>query len=396
MTGLERGAAKTINFGKIYGIGIRSFATQLGKPLAEAQRIYEQYDRELPYISQLDKLCRRQACRQGYITLYDGARRHFDRFAPGGKWQKGAGPCSLEEAQERLKDPEHPWYRRGPLYRADIRTALNALIQGSAARHTKLWMRACWREGVVPLLQMHDCLDCSVSSREQAEVVARLGEEAVQLDLPMRVDVKFGRNWGNAKHSWEELHQSTSSAKTAATPAAIPTPKINGHTSPLVPTTTIAVPAATITHEEPETLDERLASIALADLIGERPLNGKIACPFHEDDTPSLHVYSDHYHCFGCGAHGGHLDWLREVEGLSADAAIDVIFHWRGRTFSPRRDDDARTLKLALALSRRCRPMSRCVSIRAAHSDPANGCLVCSRFIRTSRATSRPAFTASL
>ena len=33
---------------------------------------------------------------------------------------------------------------------------MNALIQGSAAQHTKLWMRACWREGIVPLLQMHD------------------------------------------------------------------------------------------------------------------------------------------------------------------------------------------------------------------------------------------------
>ena len=33
------------------------------------------------------------------------------------------------------------------------------MIQGSAARHTKLWMRACWREGIVPMLQMHDALD---------------------------------------------------------------------------------------------------------------------------------------------------------------------------------------------------------------------------------------------
>ena len=41
---------------------------------------------------------------------------------------------------------------------------MNALIQGSAARHTKLWMRACWREGIVPLLQMHDALACSVAS----------------------------------------------------------------------------------------------------------------------------------------------------------------------------------------------------------------------------------------
>jgi hypothetical protein len=66
-------------------------------------------------------------------------------------------------------------------------------------------MLACWREGVVPLLQLHDCLDCSVSSRDQAELVARLGCEAVQLDVPMRVDLKFGRNWGDAKHTWEEL-----------------------------------------------------------------------------------------------------------------------------------------------------------------------------------------------
>lgn len=32
----------------------------------------------------------------------------------------------------------------------------------------------------------------------------------------------------------------------------------------------------------------------------------KVRCPFHEDHTASLHFYynEDHYHCFGCGAHG--------------------------------------------------------------------------------------------
>jgi DNA polymerase I-like protein with 3'-5' exonuclease and polymerase domains len=58
---------------------------------------------------------------------------------------------------------------------------------------------------VVPLLQMHDALECSVSSREQAELVAHIGEGAVQLNVPMRVDVKFGHSWGDAKHRWEEL-----------------------------------------------------------------------------------------------------------------------------------------------------------------------------------------------
>jgi Protein of unknown function (DUF1403)/DNA polymerase family A len=88
--------------------------------------------------------------------------------------------------------------------RAETHKAMNALIQGSAARHTKLWMRACWREGIVPLLQMHDALDCSVASPELAERVAQLGREAVTLEVPLQVDLKFGRSWGDAKHTWED------------------------------------------------------------------------------------------------------------------------------------------------------------------------------------------------
>ena len=206
LTSLKRKAAKGVNFAYIYGAGVEKLAEMIGVPVAEAKHILNQYERQLPFLRQLSDVCERQACNPGYIVLYDGARRHFDKFAPADKWQKGAGPCSLEEARARLRDPNHPWYKRGPLYRADTHTALNALIQGSAARHTKLWMRAVWREGIVPLLQMHDALECSVSSREQAELVARLGEEAVQLDVPMRVDLKFGRSWSDAKHtSWEEL-----------------------------------------------------------------------------------------------------------------------------------------------------------------------------------------------
>jgi len=362
ITALERASAKAVNFAKIYGAGVRKFALMIGKPLQEAQRIYAQYDRELPFLRQLSGIYTRRARSQGYISLYDGARRHFGRFAPGGKWQKGAGPCSLKEAQEWLKDPDHPWYRRGPLYRADTHTALNALIQGSAARHTKLWMRACWRENIVPLLQMHDCLDCSINSREQAELIARLGCEAVQLDVPMRVDLKYGRNWGDAKHTWAELQQSKPVLKKLSQQMAAPS-ELNGHIA--IPPTTIS--ALIIPNpEEPETLEKRLARIPLADLIGEKLIDGKIACPFHEDDTPSLHVYHDHYYCFGCHARGGHLDWLREVERLSPDAAIDVIFHWQGRTASMRRrdDDDLRTLRLALALWQAAKPIAGTPALR--------------------------------
>src|SRR5262249_1680716 len=94
-------------------------------------------------------------------------------------------------------------------YLTDAHKALNTLIQGSAARYTKRWMREVWRAGVVPMLQMHDSLDLSVSSPEQAEMVARLGEEVIKLEVPMVVDVKFGRTWADAEHTWSKLHAET-------------------------------------------------------------------------------------------------------------------------------------------------------------------------------------------
>jgi hypothetical protein len=209
MVGIERQSAKNTNFAKSFGAGVRKFAQMINKPENEARVLYERYDQELPFVSELSKLCERAARRDGYITLYDGARRHFNNFAPGGRWQKGLGPCADDEAIRRVNDRNHPWYRR-QLWRTDTHKAMNALIQGSAARHTKRWMLACWREGIVPLLQMHDSLDCSVWSPKQAEMVARLGCEAVTLEVPMRVDLAYGRNWGDAKHTWEELHAETS------------------------------------------------------------------------------------------------------------------------------------------------------------------------------------------
>jgi DNA polymerase I-like protein with 3'-5' exonuclease and polymerase domains len=357
LTGIERKSAKAVNFAKAFGAGVRKFAAMINKSESDARSLYQKYDRALPFVHQLSKACERTARRQGYLELYDGARRHWSDWVAWTDWTKGAGPCLREEAERRINDPEHPWYHKGPLHRADTHKAMNALIQGSAARHTKLWMRACWRQGIVPLLQMHDALECSVSSRKQAELVARLGGEAVQLDVPMRVDLKFGRNWGDAKHTWEELHPTAAPKKTATLTHTLP-PKINGHR-----TTIVNVTAAPITTQEPEpepeTLEQRLARIPLSDLIGERPVNGKIRCVFHEDDeTPSLHIYRDHYHCFGCSAHGGHLDWLREVDGLDDEAAVDVIFHWQGRVSSRHRENDERTLQLALALWKAAKPIT--------------------------------------
>jgi DNA polymerase I-like protein with 3'-5' exonuclease and polymerase domains len=251
LTGLERKSAKNVNFAKAFGAGVRKFAAMIGQREGDARAIYERYDRALPFVHLLSKLCERAARRQGYLELYDGARRHWDKWVAWTDWKKGAGPCPREEAERRINDPEHPWYRKGPLRRADTRKGMNALIQGSAARHTKLWMQAVWREGIVPLLQMHDALECSVSSREQAELVARLGCEAVKLEVPMRVDLKYGRNWGDATHPWEKLHSTTAPKKTAETTKTTKTtaarthtlpPKVNGHSAAIAIVTAAPIP----------------------------------------------------------------------------------------------------------------------------------------------------------
>jgi hypothetical protein len=62
---------------------------------------------------------------------------------------------------------------------------------------------------------------------------------------------------------------------------------------------------------------------SLIDLIGE----GKVSCPFHADRSPSMQVYADHFHCFGCDAHGTAVDWLMIVEGLTRDAAVQALEH---------------------------------------------------------------------
>jgi hypothetical protein len=69
-------------------------------------------------------------------------------------------------------------------------------------------------------------------------------------------------------------------------------------------------------------VDRQLRSIAtreyIAGLTGRQPnREGKIACPFHEDRTPSLHAYPDgSWACFGCGKGGTIYDFAGYLFGL--------------------------------------------------------------------------------
>ena len=73
------------------------------------------------------------------------------------------------------------------------------------------------------------------------------------------------------------------------------------------------------------------ASNPLPDLIG-RDLNlqrdGRhlvALCPFHGEKTPSFHVYGDHFHCFGCGAHGDAIGWTMRTQRLAFPAAVAAL-----------------------------------------------------------------------
>lgn len=78
------------------------------------------------------------------------------------------------------------------------------------------------------------------------------------------------------------------------------------------------------------TIDQILDRVDIVDLIGQRVKLKKTGrtysgcCPFHQEKTPSFHVYRDkaYYHCFGCQANGNAIKFLMELEGRSF---IDVI-----------------------------------------------------------------------
>ncbi len=80
-------------------------------------------------------------------------------------------------------------------------------------------------------------------------------------------------------------------------------------------------------------VEDLLDRTDLAELIGSRialkkaGANYKARCPFHDEKTPSFNVRPDKgfYHCFGCGAHGDAISFIREFEGLGFTEAVEDL-----------------------------------------------------------------------
>jgi len=53
-------------------------------------------------------------------------------------------------------------------------------------------------------------------------------------------------------------------------------------------------------------------------------------CPYHADNSASLHVWTDHYHCFGCQEHGDCFDWLMKMAVRNWREAVEYVAKWVG------------------------------------------------------------------
>lgn len=53
-------------------------------------------------------------------------------------------------------------------------------------------------------------------------------------------------------------------------------------------------------------------------------------CPFHVEQTGSLHVWPDHFHCFGCGNRGDVFDWLTQMAVRTFVEAVEYAAKYAG------------------------------------------------------------------
>ena len=187
MAGISRTQAKTINLGLFYGMGKAKLQAELGlSTKAEAESLFNQYHENVPFVRELMNRTSQHAQLSGSIGTLLGRRCRFNKWEPNTFGMHT--PMSLEEAERT--------YGRGRIKRAFTYKSLNKLIQGSAADMTKKAMLDLYNEGIIPHIQIHDELDISIESEQQAKKIIEIMENAVKLAVPNKVDYEYGDTWG--------------------------------------------------------------------------------------------------------------------------------------------------------------------------------------------------------
>ncbi len=176
VTDEQRRQAKTVNFGVIYGLSAYGLASRLSITQSEASIFIEAYFANYPGIDTWMTTVLEEAKSTGRVKTILGRRRPIQ------------GIKSTTGRQRNLAE----------------RTAINTVIQGSAADLIKMAMiridqelRALKLQSRL-ILQIHDELVFEVPKTELAQVrelVRRLMNSALDLNVPVEVDVAAGPNW---------------------------------------------------------------------------------------------------------------------------------------------------------------------------------------------------------
>ena len=188
MAEIPRSQAKTINLGLFYGMGKNKLQAELGVSRDKAEELFKKYHHKVPFVKQLMDNVTRRAEDSGKVRTLLGRLCRFHLWEPN---QFGIHKALSHE--EALM--EHgPGIKRAYTYKA-----LNKLIQGSAADMTKKAMIELYKEGIIPHIQVHDELDISVKDEQHAKLIKSVMEDAVDLEVPNKVDYESGPNWGTIK-----------------------------------------------------------------------------------------------------------------------------------------------------------------------------------------------------
>ena len=192
MAGIDRKLAKTIGLGVMYGMGYKKMAVDLDISPIEAKEMLKEFRSKVPFMQGMLEAVMNRANQVGSIRTYLGRRCKFDLFEPAW-YDPGVFHKALPHDEATTK-----W--GGSIKRAGTYKALNRLIQGTAADQTKKAMVDIYEQlGIIPLIQVHDELNCSVKSDKEAKEIKNIMETCIDLKVPSNVDYKMKDNWGDAK-----------------------------------------------------------------------------------------------------------------------------------------------------------------------------------------------------
>jgi DNA polymerase-1 len=176
VTRTQRGEAKAVNFGIIYGQGAFTLAEQLNKSRSEAKELIDNYYKTFPKLKEYIATQVEFARENGYVETILGRRRYLKNI-----------------------NSQNAIVRSG-----DERNAVNAPIQGSAADIIKIAMINIYKmlqEGNYKskmLLQVHDELVFEVHKDELDVLKPKIKHEmehAITLSIPLTVELGEGKNW---------------------------------------------------------------------------------------------------------------------------------------------------------------------------------------------------------